>query len=109
MAGKRNITIRKGDDYSHVVTITNTAGPIDITGRTYTSQFRKIATQASPDGTFTVAVTDGPAGELTITMPNATTTNLDVGCYKWDLQENSGGIITTILAGEVNVITDVTR
>ena len=109
MAGKRNITIRKGDDYSHVVTITNTAGPIDITGRTYTSQFRKVPTQASPDGTFTVTVTNGPAGELTITMPHATTAALTAGCYKWDLQENSGGIITTILAGEVDVVTDVTR
>lgn len=109
MPGKRNIEIRKGDDYSHVVTMRNSTGAINISGRTYTAQLRKIATQTNPDATLTCTVTNGAGGEITISLSHTVTSTLDTGCYKWDLQENSGGTITTILAGEARVVTDVTR
>jgi hypothetical protein len=111
--GKRDIEIIKGDDYVHVVTLnTRIAGvitPLDITGRTYTAQIRKVKTQTSPDATFTCTVTDAANGEVTISMPNATTSTLRVDCYFWDLQQNASGIRNTILAGKATVVSDVTR
>lgn len=112
-AGKRDIEIIKGDDYVHVVTLnTRIAGvvtPLDITGRTYTAQIRKVKTQTTPDATFTCTVTDAANGEITITMANAVTATLRVDCYFWDLQQNASGILNTILAGKATVVSDVTR
>lgn len=112
-AGKRDIEIIKGDDYAHVVTLnTRVAGvltPINITGRTYMAHLRKLVSQAIPDATFTCTVTDGMAGEITITLANAITEDLRVDCYHWDLQQNAGGILNTILRGKATVVSDVTR
>jgi len=108
--GKRDFTIYKGDDYTHVFTFNTSAGvPIVFTGNTFTSQLRKVKTQTTPDATFTCTVTDGPNGEVTIVLPKAITAALDVGCYFWDLQRSASGVITTVLVGEVKVSSDVTR
>ena len=108
-AGKRDIEIVRGDDYAHVVNLETPSGPIDITGRTYTAMLRKNPMQAVPDATFLAVVSDGPNGEITITLGHLATAALKVGCYRWDLQQDTGGIITTILKGEAKVVTDVTR
>jgi len=109
-AGKRDIEIVKGDDYVHVVNIKTRAGaPVVITGYTYQAQLRKVKTQADPDATFTALVSDGPNGEITITLDAADTSDLAVACYQWDLQQDTGTAITTILAGEARFVSDVTR
>ena len=107
-AGRRDITIVKGDDYAHVVTINERiAGvvtPINITGRTFTAVLKLTASQVVPTATFVCVVTNGPAGEVTITMANAVTSTLVTGCYVWSLKQNTGGIITTILEGKADVV-----
>lgn len=113
MAGKRNIEIIRGDDYSHVVTLATRSGttvtPVNITGRTYIAQLRKAKSQTVPDATFTCTVTNASAGEVTITMAHAITATIDPGCYYWDLQQDAGGILNTILGGKAEVKTDATR
>lgn len=108
-AGKRDIEITQGDDYSHVVTMTNSSGAINITGRTYMAQLRKVKTQVLPDASLVVVVTNGVAGELTMTLGHVATAALPTGCYKWSLQEDIGGTLTTILKGEATVVADPTR
>lgn len=113
MAAKRDITIIKGDDYSHVVTIRQRTGtvvaPVDITGRTYTAHLRKVKTQTTPDAVLTCVVTDAPNGEITMTLANTLTSDLRTDCYFWDLQQNASGVITTVLAGKAKVESDSTR
>lgn len=112
MAGKLDIEFTKGDDYSNVVTLTTCVGttstPINITGRTYTAKVRRVASQTTADAVFTCTVTNAVAGEVTIYLTSAQTNLLNPADYKWDLQENAGGIITTILAGRCRVVQDVT-
>ena len=108
----REVEIIRGDDYSHDIefTLKSTGLPINISGRTYTSQLRKMKQQTNPDATFVCVVTDGPNGELTLTLSHTVTATLPVGCYYWDVEENAGGVITTYIpAGKVKVISDVTR
>lgn len=112
-AGKRNIEIIKGDDYSHIVNLQTRTGnvytPIDITGRVYTAQIRKVKAQLVPDAAFTCVVTDAVNGEITISMASEITADLKVGCYYWDLQQDASGVINTILSGEATVVSDTTR
>ena len=111
--GKRDLEIYKGDDYAHTITLNTRTGsvltPINTTGRTYTAQLRKVKSQVAPDATLTCTVTDGPNGVIVMTMARAITQALRVDCYYWDLQQTSSGVLTTILAGKVKVVSDTTR
>lgn len=103
MAGKRNITLIQGDDYSHVITITDDSGAIDITGRTYTAFVRKATSQTVPDATFECVVTSAVDGEVTIYLAHGVTATLPVGCYTWSFHQNISGVFSTLLAGKLDV------
>lgn len=111
--GRRNISIKKGDDYSHVITLQTRSGstytPVDITGRTYSAQLKKRKSQASPDASFTCAVTSAVNGEVTLTLASTITADLVAGEYFWDLEQDAAGQINTILEGVAKVTSDVTR
>jgi hypothetical protein len=107
---KQDLTITRGDTETLLVTITSDGtSPIDITGRTYSSQMRTTPDISAVSITGTCAVVDGAAGQLTATFSAANTALLDPGYLYWDLQENASGVITTILSGTVSVLADVTR
>lgn len=107
MAGKRDITINKGDDYSHVITFnTRVAGvltPTNITGRTYVAQIRARSVDTAVIASFVCTVAAGTGGVLTLTMANAITAALTVGCYYWELRQTTSGIVNTVLKGEAKV------
>jgi len=107
----QNLTITRGDTETVVAVLTSDeAGtPINITGRTYTSQVRSTQDSSIIAASFTCVVTNGSAGEVTCTMSAASSAELDPGYYFWDLQENASGVISTVLAGQVSVLADVTR
>ena len=111
--GVRNLTIVHRDDYSHTITIVDAASvPIVLTGRTYAAQIRsQPATAGSADGAFTVDLTNLATGIVVITLTDTQTGALIPGVpYFWDLQETvtATTFTTTILAGKVSVMQDVT-
>lgn len=107
----QDITIMRGDTEVVVAVLLqeDETTPINITGRTYTSQIRSTQDAAIIAASFTCAVTDGANGEVTCTLSATNSAELDPGFYYWDLQENASGVISTILAGRVTVLADVTR
>lgn len=107
----QNLTITRGDTETVVAVLTSDeAGtPINITGRTYTSQVRSAQDSSIIAASFTCTVTNGAAGEVTCVMSATASAELDPGFYFWDLQENASGTISTVLAGQVTVLADVTR
>lgn len=111
MALQRNISFVKGDSYAFVVTMTYNGAPLDITGRTYESQIRRVASaDGPPNAQFTPVLTDPANGELTLYLYPADTNALNANVkYSWDLQQNDGGTITTLLIGSVVVVQDVTH
>lgn len=106
----QDLTITRGDTETIVVTsTTDGTTPIDITGRTYSAQLRTTPDIAIVSATFTCTVTDAPNGKVTCVLSAASSAVLDPGYYYWDLQENASGTISTLLAGTVTVLADVTR
>lgn len=103
-AGKRDIEIIQSDDYTHVVHIgvlTNgTFTPTNIAGRTYTAT---VYDSTGVLATMTATITDAPNGEVTLTLTDAETAALAVGCYKWKLRQDASGVINTILKGQATV------
>jgi hypothetical protein len=108
---RQDLTITRGDTETVVAVLAQdeSGTPIDVTGRTYTSQLRTTQDSSIISASFTCTVTDGAAGEVTCVMSPASSGELDPGYYYWDLQENASGTITTVLSGQVTVLADVTR
>ena len=108
-AGKRDIEIVVGDDYSHVVYIgTRVNGvftPTNITGRTYTATVYKAISQPAV-ATMLAAVTNGPGGEVTLSLTDTVTAALTPDCYVWRLRQNAAGVDSTILKGKATVKAD---
>lgn len=110
MAAERNITIYKGDSYTHQINIKNSANTaINITGRSYVSQIRKSKASESILVSFTTTITNAANGVLTMTLTAAQTSNINTGIYYYDLQETNGATITTLMGGKVTVTGEVSR
>lgn len=107
--GKRDIEITIGDDYTHVVYLNTRVGgvltPTDITGRTYTAEIKKGASQPVI-AAFTCTVTDATDGEVTITLADTITDTLTVGCYRWYFKQVASGLENTLLRGKCSIVAD---
>jgi hypothetical protein len=112
-AAGRAAAIVRGDTYIHVFTFTNDDDtPFEITG-TVAAQLRPArltgATASSPTASFTVAVGGVDDNEVTISLTSAQTLALPTTPLFWDMQQTVSGVVTTLLAGKVKVLDDVTR
>ena len=107
----QDLTITRGDTETLVVTITSDeAGtPVNITGRTYRAQIRLTPDSNTVKASFTCTVTSGANGQVTCVLAAADSAALPVGLGYWDLEETASGVVSTILAGNVTVLADVTR
>ncbi len=106
----QDLIITRGDTETLVVTITTDGStPVNITGRTYASQIRTQQDSTTIKASFTCTVTSGAAGEVTCVLSSTSSAALSAGLYFWDLQETASGVVSTILAGTVTVLADVTR
>lgn len=109
-AGQSN-AIYRGDTYTHVFRFTNEDETPFVIEGDVSGQLRPArlssATAAAPVAVFDVAVnantiTISLTPEQTLALPAATT-------LYWDLQVDNAGTVTTMVAGKVKVLDDVTR
>jgi len=106
----QDLTITRGDTETLIVTITTDGSTaVNITGRTYLSQIRTQQDSTTIKASFTCTVTNGAAGEVTCVLSSTSSAALSAGLYFWDLQETASGTVSTILAGNITVLADVTR
>ncbi len=106
----QDLTITRGDTETLVVTITSDGStPVNITGRTYRAQIRSSQESTTIKASFTCTVTSGANGQVTCTLSATDSATLSVGIAYWDLEETASGVVSTILAGNVTVLADVTR
>ena len=99
----------QGDTFTTQVNITSIDGsaPPDISGYAVLSQIRYDIANKSPIVVSFTAVITGPQS-IVISLSSAQTTLL-CGTYVWDLQLSSAGTVTTIVAGNVKVMPEVSR
>jgi len=106
----QDLIITRGDTETLVVTITTDGSTaVNITGRTYRAQIRSQQDSTTIKASFTCTVTSGAAGEVTCILSATSSATLSAGLYFWDLEENASNVISTILAGNITVLADVTR
>lgn len=105
---KTNVKYRRGDTTGVPIQFNDAAGePIDLTGRTWTAQIRRSPNSATAVD-ITVDTTDANIGQIVLRLEPDITETMS-GEYEWDLQQDLGGSIQTILAGRWTFDPDVTR
>jgi hypothetical protein len=106
----QDLILTRGDTETLVVTITSDGSTaVDITGRTYRAQIRSTQDSTTIKATFSCTVTGAASGQVTCVLSASSSATLSAGLYFWDLEENASGVVSTILAGNVTVLADVTR
>ena len=103
------ITRVRGDDWSIPGAIADGGTAVNLTGATVTSKLRRNYASTAATS-FTVTVTNAAAGELTLSLADTATVDLEPGSYVYDVQVVAGSTTTTYGAGSVLVVAaDVTR
>lgn len=104
-----DLAMYAGDTFSVTVTFTDDAGAVvDKTGSTYRAQVRRTAGSTSTLASFTVDDSDIADGVIVCTLAaGLVVASLDDAV--WDLEETTGSVVSTKLAGRVTVTSDVSR
>ena len=110
MAIINNIFIDQGTDFTMTVDVQNALGnALDLTGYTIAAQMRKTYGSSNVTAVFTTAH-NGANGQVTMTLPDATTSAIESGRYVYDLMITSGsGDKTRVVEGQATVTPGVTR
>jgi hypothetical protein len=108
MPSRADLRIYQGDDYGAVVTVNGGTPPDVIAGYSAKAQIREATADDCDDVAAEIA-TEVVSPLINLTLPRDVTANL-CGQYVWDLQiTDPDGTVTTILAGNVFVTSEVTR
>jgi|TARA_Y100001938_G_C8095962_1_gene438143 hypothetical protein len=107
-AGKYNITIDQGSDFSIQLTVKESGSAKNLTGYNARAQLRPTQTSSTLSATFTTTITNASGGVMTMSLPYGTTANLDGGKYYYDLEIYTGSAVQRLIQGQATVRTNVT-
>lgn len=114
MASEVNFTLDQGSTFSLSCTYKDSNGnPVNLTGYSARSQARETI-EASTTLWNLVSPTNitlgGATGEITLTIPAATTANYTPGkTYYYDLELVTGATVIRLIQGQIYVSAEVTR
>lgn len=110
MATKTNLLIDQGSDFATTLSITDSNNiAFNLVGWTPRGQMRK-SFSSTTSYQFTVTVSNATGGEISVSLPAATSAAMTAGRYVYDIEiENDGGAITRVLEGIVTLTPEVTR
>lgn len=106
-----DLALYKGDTGKFRVTVTDDTGaPVNISTATWDSDIRVNAADAgTPVASFTVTPVGGDTSSVDVTLSAVLSAGLAVATYFYDLQMTLGGVVTTLIAGNLFVAQDVSR
>ena len=108
-AGKYNITIYQGSDFSLQLTVKEGTVAKNLTGYSVRAQLRTTVDASATAATFTGSITNAAGGILKIDMPYGTTAGLTSGQYYYDLEIYTGSVVQRLVQGTATVRGEVTR
>lgn len=107
---KYDLQIRTGDTETFTFSLVNENGaPISLATKTFQAQIRSSAAATSTVATFSTAITSAGGGQFYISLSSSSTAALSPQNAVWDLQQTESGSVTTLVAGDVRIVQDVTR
>jgi hypothetical protein len=113
MAGEYNFTIEQGATFNLLMTWRIDNVPVNLTGYTARLQARIDVDETETILSLTTGAgitLGGALGTISLDQTATQTALLPKGEYVYDLElQSSGGIVTRLLQGELNISAEVTR
>lgn len=105
----RNLTVYRGDKYTHRIVFSNAGNPLPVDAYTFSAQIRGKAEKDTnePLAEFNIDTTDAADGIIVLSLDAEDTQDIVKSKGFWDLQVDP--IEKTWLAGSVTFMGDVTR
>ena len=108
-AGKYDLVIDQGSDYSTTLTLTKDGSAINLTNYTGRSHIRATR-ESSNYVAFNMTFPDRVAGQVTMTLPSATSSSMAAGSYVYSLEiESAAGAVTRLIEGSLTLTREITR
>lgn len=110
MAAIANLTIDQGATFTSDVTVKDANGnPFNLAGYTARAKLAKgyASTRTRQDFTTTIA-SDAASGVVTLSLTATQTTALEDTRYVYDLEIQTGDVVTRVIEGVINVRPQVT-
>jgi hypothetical protein len=108
LPAKLNYKIVRGDDFADQVTIKENGVAVDVSARTYTAQVRLTADTETIVAQMVIDMASAATGVVGFSVADTVTDDLS-GVYVWDFQQDTGGVVRTLMGGTFLVNPDVTR
>ena len=108
-AGKYDITIEQGSDFSLQLTVQDGGSAKDLTGYSVRGQIRSTIDASTIAAEFTGTVSNATGGILTISLPYTTTDDIAPGLYYYDVEIYTAGSVQKLIKGTATVLGEVTR
>lgn len=109
MAVYSNLTVDQGASFSANIDVTDSDGDaLNLDGYSVAGQIRKTYSSTTAVD-FTTSIVNASAGVVQISLSATQTNNMKAGRYVYDVEINSGGTITRVVEGQVEVTPGVTR
>lgn len=109
MAVYSNLTVDQGASFSANIDVTDSDGDaLNLDGYSVAGQIRKTYSSTTAVD-FTASIVNASAGVVQISLSATQTNNMKAGRYVYDVEINSGGTITRVVEGQVEVTPGVTR
>jgi hypothetical protein len=105
---KLNYKITRGDDFADQVTIKENGVAVDVSARTFTAQVRLTKDAATVVADMSIDMTSAATGVVGFSVQDTVTDDM-AGTYVWDFQQDTGGVVRTLMGGTFFVDPDVTR
>ncbi len=111
MAIYANINVDQGADFFSVITVEDITGNVvDLSGYSAAGQVRKTYASNTIAATFGASITQPANGKISLTLPASTTGAMKAGRYVYDVEiTSSGGTVSRVIEGQVEVMPGVTR
>jgi hypothetical protein len=107
-----NPVIDQGSDWAIQIVVKDDNDVVqDLTGYSARSQMRRTKNSDTVAGSFSCTIPVPENGTIHVQLPNATSSAMTAGYYKYDLEIFTAGdaVVDTLLYGTVNLRREVTR
>lgn len=111
MPQSTNLTVGQGETFKVLVSLTDQLNvPINLTDQTFTGEVRETYSSENEAAIFEFEkITPYTSGSLYISIPAASTINLNSQDYVYDILMTSGSVTRRIIEGKLIVRPAVTR
>ncbi|MGY8864635.1 MAG: hypothetical protein ACKVJK_03285 [Methylophagaceae bacterium] len=108
-AGKYDITIEQGSDFSLQLTVQDGGVAKNLTGYSVRGQMRATVDASTIAASFTGAISNATGGVIIVSLPYTTTDDISPGMYLYDIELYTASSVQKLIKGSATVLGELTK